>query len=465
MKKSASKAMSVVTVRLKVEPWQADVINKRLETCRKVYNAMLGYKIKQYGKMTRDPRWIDSKSIIDEEYKAMGDDKKKTSRLKDALNVRNDLLKGYGFSEFAFIKDTKTFYKDGVDYSNHISSSMAGISIAKPMWAAYQRVLFNNGKKVHYKKYGEFTTVASDGKSGLRLVNDQNETISSLPDNGKMWALYGTNKGKVLRLPVVIDDKDVYAKEALSNPIKIVRINRVPVKNRSIYELQLTVEGLPPVKYDKETGEIKHPVGKGKVGIYIDTKYATVCTKDGVRQYDLSEGILDYEEMRSDVNRYLDTSRRISNPDNYNEDGTIKHGIMENGKRIKLKWNNSNNYYKGKAKLSELYRKERVQRKLQREILSNILLAMGDEFVVNDYPFQLAAMRKQEDEKYPDGRNKSKKKAGKIIGQNAPATLVALLDQKLKSRGYNGINKIKLKNIDYHTENYREHLASQLYTS
>jgi hypothetical protein len=33
-----SKAMSVVTVKLKTEPWQIDVMNKRFELCRKDYN-------------------------------------------------------------------------------------------------------------------------------------------------------------------------------------------------------------------------------------------------------------------------------------------------------------------------------------------------------------------------------------------------------------------------------------------
>ena len=483
MAKAKAKAMSVVTVNLKTEPWQVDVMNKRFELCRKVYNAMLGYEIKKHGKMKRDPRWIECQGIIEAEYAAMDDSDKKNKsyspRLREAFETRNLLMREYGFSEYDFTSDVKIFYKDRMDYSSSISSTMASMSIAKPMWAAYYKIFFSSGKKkrkkkdedekkpmqVHFKKYGDFYSVATDGKSGIRLVNDMGETIHSLPDNGKMWLLYGTTKGKVLKMPVVIDKNDVYAKEGLSNRIAVVRITRALVKGKYMYQLQCTVEGQPPIKYDKETGEIKHPVGKGRVGIYIDTKYATVCTEDGIQVFDLSEGIPNYEAMRADINRYMDTSRRISNPGNYNEDGTIKKGIMENGKRVKLRWHNSNNYYKGRARRSELYRKEAVQRHLQREILSNALLAMGDDFVVNDYPFQVAAMRKEKEEKYPDGWNKSKKKAGKTIGQNAPATLVSLLDQKLKARGYEGVTKVKLKDVDYTAKAYRETYAKQMYAS
>lgn len=57
----------------------------------------------------------------------------------------------------------------------------------------------------------------------------------------------------------------------------------------------------------------------------------------------------------------------------------------------------------------------------------NKILSYGDNFAINDYPFQYAAMRKKmfnentlQDEKH--------KKAGDKIGNNAPATLVVLLD-------------------------------------
>ena len=50
------------------------------------------------------------------------------------------------------------------------------------------------------------------------------------------------------------------------------------------------------------------------------------------------------EEKIADINRFLDTSRRISNPENFNADGTIKKGVFVEGRRTKLLWNNSNNF-------------------------------------------------------------------------------------------------------------------------
>ena len=41
----------VLTLPLKTEKWQEDVINKRLEIQRQIYNAMLGYELKRFNEL------------------------------------------------------------------------------------------------------------------------------------------------------------------------------------------------------------------------------------------------------------------------------------------------------------------------------------------------------------------------------------------------------------------------------
>lgn len=53
-------------------------------------------------------------------------------------------------------------------------------------------------------------------------------------------------------------------------------------------------------------------------------------------------------------------------------------------------------------------------------------------------------------------------KAGDKIGNNAPATLVVLLDSKLKAKVGAGVTKVQLKGIDYLMENYRERYAQKI---
>ena len=41
--------------------------------------------------------------------------------------------------------------------------------------------------------------------------------------------------------------------------------------------------------------------------------------------------------------------------------------------------------------------------------------------------------------------------------------IVTILDNKLKGRGYQGVKKVKLSNIDYKMDDYRSFYASELY--
>jgi hypothetical protein len=138
---------------------------------------------------------------------------------------------------------------------------------------------------------------------------------------------------------------------------------------------------------------------------------------------------------------------------------------MENGKRRRLTWVRTKTYRDARNKKANLQRIETEQRSIQRHILANEILSYGDRVVVNDYPFQWAAMRKQfeeGDEVTESGRPKKKRKKGSEIGHNAPAILVTLMDAKLKAAGYQGVEKVKLKDMDY-SAGYRQYYAAKLY--
>lgn len=458
------KGRSVVTLPIRTEKWQEDILFKRFELCRNIYNAMLGYELKQYRKMVQEQKYKESLEIIFSAYKIENEKEKKkfkkTEAYKEAVATQRDYLREYGFSEFGFTKTVGNFYKI---FSQNISSTMAGLSIAKPMWAAFEKMLFGNGNMVHFKKYDTWNSIVTDGKSGIRIVNEEEKTVLHRNGNEKLYVLMGGQKGKKLKMPIKIDSKDYYALEMLDRDIKTVRITRKKVRGVYKYYVQLCVVGPPTVKYDISTGEIKNPVGEGRVGVYIDTTSVTVYSDQGKTYFDLSEGFDVQEEKIADLQRYLDNSRRISNPDNYNPDGTTKKGQMKNGKRVRLQWTYSNEYKKTKDELANLHRMISEKRNLQRNLIANKILKLGCEIVVNDYPFQYAAMRKKEDEFSESGKPLSKKKAGKAIGQNAPATLVMLLDQKLKSQGYDGVTKVKLSDIDYSEAGYRDFYAKEFY--
>ena len=70
------------------------------------------------------------------------------------------------------------------------------------------------------------------------------------------------------------------------------------------------------------------------------------------------------------IQRKMDRSRRSTNPNKYNENGTIKKGNRD-------EWIYSNNYLKAKSKRKELYRKQSEIRKQDHYKMINELLVLG----------------------------------------------------------------------------------------
>lgn len=95
------------------------------------------------------------------------------------------------------------------------------------------------------------------------------------------------------------------------------------------FYVQLVMEGLPPIKVNQD-GEIKRNIGLGNVGIDIGTR--TIASKNMMLNYqNYVQKLENIQKEKNKLQRKLDRQRRSNNPNNYNEDGTIKRGI-------KLEW-------------------------------------------------------------------------------------------------------------------------------
>ena len=458
--------MSVITIPLKTRVYEEDIINKRMELCRKVYNNMLHDRLKALRRMEHDKDYIDSKNVIFTAYKEQ--DKKaqreikKSQIYKDAQEMQKLKLKEYRFSEYDFKSEILDYIRP---FNANITAVSAGYTIAAPMWSAFDKYLFSNGQMIHYKRYNTVNSIASDGKAGLKIV-DSNKKSTRHPESPfGLSLMYGSNRaGKVICMPLIVDKKDLYMQEMICQDIKIVRLVRRKIKGNYKYYVQLTVDCPPAIKFDRDTGEIKNPINKGNVGLFIDTRKITICSKEGVKQIELiDKKQLEYASVIADISRYLDTSRRISNPENFNEDGTIKKGIVVEGRRTKLQWTNSNNYIKAKNKKADIERRLAEQRKIRAGEICNLILSLGDNIICNKYNFKAAQMRKKETEVNEKGQYLPKSKAGKAISYSAPATLLTMLDNKLVARGYNPINRVDVDKDMRITDQSRINMAETLF--
>ena len=135
--------------------------------------------------------------------------------------------------------------------------------------------------------------------------------------------------------------------------------------------LHLTIEGKAKSKYDR-FGNPRHKYGKGMIGADIGTQTVAYTSDTEVGLKNLSErgnSIQTAERKERLYYRAMDRSRRATNPQNYNPDGTIKKG--------KKTWKYSDRYKKLKAKHTELCRINAVNRQLAINEDANYLRSLG----------------------------------------------------------------------------------------
>jgi len=400
-----------VTFPLITEKYQETILNKRFEISRQLYNAVLSKAYKRYKSMIETKKYRQLKEQINN-----ANEKEKKLLYKQL----NEMYKQYRLNEYSLHEDIQEMQHH---FSENIDSFTAQ-KIATRVWSAFEDLLFGDGKIVHFKKYGELDSL--EGKS--------NKTGIRFKDGFLIW--------NGLKIPVKIDYNNPYEYQALQDEICYCRIKRRFIKGKYKYYLQIVFKGVPPMKINKD-GEVKRHIGNGTVGLDIGTQTIAIVSNVDVKLLELADRVNNIEKEKRRILRYMDRNRRANNPDNFNEDGTIKKG--------KLKWVKSNRYIKAQNKLRELYRKQADVREYQHQLLSNYILSLGNKIKVEEMNFKGLQKRSKKTEKNDKGKFKRKKRFGKSLANKAPAKLLTILDNKLK---YFGEKLIKVNTKEVKASQY-----------
>lgn len=419
----------VLELPLQVEKYQADILNKRYEQLRQLYNYVQGKLLRQY-------RYFEQMK----EFQAC-------ERIKE----KKEFFRAHPFHINGVFNGNKelldiTFDKNGINgFVEKLAQKSAGPNITyadlgfttyildhigASIWAAWDKKLYDfKAKRISFKKYGELDSFSSRRKvvrgvvyfSGMELHLDTMELAI------KMNAKVG-KEAKFITLKMMYNPKhadyEMWALKGGVNSVKVVKVVRRLVRSQYKYYVQLTIEGEKPQK--------GRTLGKGNVGIDLGPTTVAVSGENVVSIDKLASKCDNIQPKITRLSRKIDRSRRANNPDNYNEDGTIKRGV-------KLVWKKEKDlkrYSKLKRELAELRRKQAAIRKLQHIERANALLKEGDTFIVENNPVKAWSAKKKEtkiDEK--TGKYKSKKGYGKSIGNHAPAMFVDILENKVKSLG------------------------------
>ena len=283
--------------------------------------------------------------------------------------------------------------------------------LAMRLSSAWDKVMKEGA--VSHRKYPEDWTSMKSG-----VVPNVSKHI--LVDSGNKTLIIKYGKKNTMVIPFVAHpDKREYEAVALTSTIKEIGIKRITVRGKKKYYLSITIEGMPHNKGRK--------LGEGAIGIDPGVGSVTYYGKT-VGQYSIDIDIKKLEEEKAKINRYLDHSRRVMNPDNFTPNGQIKRGV-------KLVWVKSNRYIKAKNKLHELERKIADKRKREQIRVANLMLEEGNELHIEANDVKSWTKRRTGITKDKNGRIQSNKKFGKSVSLAAPAQFLTIVKNKFTSMG------------------------------
>ena len=351
----------VLTLPLKTNGRDDTILDKRFEICRKLYNSILSKGLKRFKTVCelKDYRRIKKEILeLNKKYYNCSDSKKLKTIEKDRKAKYKELtsyLSEFGLNEYSLVNEMTPMYKP---FNKNIDNKTAQ-ALASRAWKALEKMIYRDAKRVNFMSHDNIYSV--EGKWNASGITYRDGVI----------------KWNGLKLQTSIKSNDIYVQMAIQDRIKYCRIVRKFIKGKYKHYIQLVMEGVPPIKVNKETGEVKHKIAIGDVGLDIGTQTIAISSNTDVKLLELVPEIQNIENQKRVLNRKLDRQRRANNPNNYNENGTIK----KQGNK-KVVWIKSNKYIKTQNKLKELQRKQADIRKQSHEKLANHIISLGDNIYV-----------------------------------------------------------------------------------
>ena len=232
-----------------------------------------------------------------------------------------------------------------------------------------------------------------------------------------------------------ISKNDPYKTEALSHDISYCEIKRMMFNNGWHYYVVLYLKGDAPKKLVK--------IGPNEMGIDPGVSTMAGVSDDKAVLKELAPKSKDYDKQIRKLQQKMDTSKRISNPNKYNQDGTINKSNRD-------RWVYSNTYRKNRRQLKCVYRKKSAYTKQSHEELANELLEDSSTFFVEDMNYAALGKKskkpaerqdKTTDVKQKDGtiravkKYKKKKRYGKSLNNRSPSLFLSILKRKCELYG------------------------------
>lgn len=430
------------------------------EKIRKAGNELVGLMLKQYHQLIRTKKYRKLLQLY-------GTTKDKAKR-KDFAKQLHEMQKQYHITwDFCRTSMIPIGKKYGID-------AVFALTKAEDVWSGMEQCLYKNGKTLHFTKYGELPCIrAKQRNRGIPMCVKEDTLQLKIGKIGFGIQIKDRFQQEeidavvsYLREPERMDKKVVEAFLEKAECISTYRpcyATLVPKKIRGKYRayLHLTIEGKAFPKYNKH-GMLRHTYGTGIIGADIGTQTIAYTSHTEVGLKNLSErgtNIQTSERKERLLYRAMDRSRRATNPQNYNADGTMKKG--------KKTWKYSNHYKRYKTKHAELCRKNAINRQLAINEDANHLRSLGDIFVTEPKNASKLMKRAKKTTINKNGKYNRKKRFGKSIQNRCPGGFQSTVKKKFKGTGGTYIevpNAYRASQYDHTADAYiKKKLSDRMY--
>ena len=424
--------MHTLRLKLKTNRRIERILEKRYRMTARIHNTLVKHVKRQLTKLRKDPGY----QVLLARYAQIKNEEKtgrKVSDKAETVSGLNRYVQDYGLTKGCLYRYVSVMQKR---FRKHISSQQAQAEAEKVL-RGVEEVLYGDGRDVHFKKYPEFRTITGKSISnGVKFFLVPDHTSKRM-DCHIAW--------NGLEIPVKLDlskadlpDGKNYAWESLNaGTLKYCEIVRVWFSSGWRYYVNLYLEGDAPKKLTP---------GKSVMGLDEGTSTLAAVSETAVILEELAPDCRKYNSKILKLQRQVDRSVRVTNPERFHEDGTPKKRSECRGLEL---WRYTNACRRKKARIRELYRKKAEYTDCMHHALVNRMIQDSSVFVNEPMDFRALAKRAKETSrqekasqvKKKDGtvqlvhRYKRKKRFGKSVTDRSPSRLVLFLKMKVKQYG------------------------------
>lgn len=412
----------VVSVKLKLSESIENHLEKSFRIANSAYNEALSFGLRRFEALKRNSDYqnlLEARHLTFSGIAGLKKAKRKTVGLAQQVKSYNkalfELRKAYKLTEFGLSAHlSQQRRKCGSSYQQLNAGELQ--VIASQAMKTLEKVLFYQIKphKVRFKSKFDLNV------SFRNRVNTTGTRLVSSNKKGVAYRLYIHKVSTFVDIPVKAFNTYQQLSLLRSEKIKYVQILRKTIRGKKIYILQIVCQGSPPAKVTK---------GGGVVGIDPGISTVAFASSKEVALVDLvPNDITRKETLMKNLDRKIERSRRVNNPDCYHADGTIKKGVKfkrPSNRQIRLR----NRRLKAYRSLSE------ERQKLQGQLV-NRLVSQASSIKIEDLGVKRLQKRSRDIRINPKThRPYSKKRFGKAIFRAAPSAFRVALETRARQLG------------------------------